>query len=81
MHFVEWTLLNNAHGHLMSIDVHLHDRVMEEFSSCAARRGLSVRNEVGLTSLLGPGRQVHVVGACFAGTSAPAGGCSWVRVS
>ena len=56
MHFVEWTVLNNAHGHLMSIDVHLHDRVMEEFSSCAARRGLSVRNEVGLASLLGSGR-------------------------
>ena len=31
MHFVEWTILNNAHGRLMGIDSHLHERVMEEF--------------------------------------------------
>ena len=31
MHFIEWTILNNAHGRLMDIDAHLHDRVMEEF--------------------------------------------------
>ena len=31
LHFVEWTLLNNAHGQLMSIDLHLHQRVMDEF--------------------------------------------------
>ena len=31
LHFVEWTLVNNAHGGLMDIDVHLHERVMEEF--------------------------------------------------
>ena len=31
MHFIEWTILNNAHGRLMDIDAHLHERVMEEF--------------------------------------------------
>ena len=31
MHFVEWTLLNNAHGGLMDFDSHLHERVMGEF--------------------------------------------------
>ena len=31
LHFVEWTVLNNAHGQLMSIDLHLHQRVMDEF--------------------------------------------------
>ena len=31
MHFVEWTILHNAHGRLMDIDAHLHERVMEEF--------------------------------------------------
>ena len=38
MHFVEWTVLNNAHGHLMSIDVHLHERVMEVFLVRGATR-------------------------------------------
>ena len=38
MHFVEWTVLNNAHGQLMSIDAHLHERVMEEFLVRGARR-------------------------------------------
>ena len=38
MHFVEWTVLNNAHGQLMSIDAHLHERVMEEFLVRSARR-------------------------------------------
>ena len=31
LQFVEWTLVNNAHGQLMSIDMHLHQRVMDEF--------------------------------------------------
>jgi len=31
LQFVEWTLLNNAHGQLLSIDMHLHQRVMDEF--------------------------------------------------
>ena len=53
--------------------------VMEEFLERGAKR--PERYVVGLTSLLGPGRQMHVVGACYAGTSAPAGGYSWVRVS
>ena len=38
LQFVEWTLVNNAHGHLMSIDVHLHERVMEEFLVRGATR-------------------------------------------
>ena len=38
LHFVEWTLVNNAHGHLMDIDAHLHERVMEEFLVRGARR-------------------------------------------
>ena len=38
MHFVEWTLLNNAHGRLMDVDSHLHERVMKEFLVRGAKR-------------------------------------------
>ena len=38
MHFIEWTILNNAHGRLMDIDSHLHERVMEEFLVRSAKR-------------------------------------------
>ena len=40
LQFVEWTLVNNAHDHLMSkrIDVHLHQRVMDEFLVRGATR-------------------------------------------
>ena len=42
LHFVEWTLVNNAHGHLMDIDAHLHERVMEEFLVRLAKGPLSL---------------------------------------
>ena len=38
LQFVEWTLVNNAHGQLMSIDMHLHQRVMDEFLVRGATR-------------------------------------------